>query len=175
MQYHYSSESELAEILARFDSYAGVHGDLFEDSDEPLTPEDTVDAAIRRKRFSKRFGILYACGMACVGAGLIFGKRPQGGDYFYIIMLVGAPLIYRMMIMSGFNDALKSKEKRVSHGVITNMQKKGKGLGIEFSRKLTISILPEDYKTLKLGDIVRMEMLANELYIKRKFVIEGKI
>ena len=79
------------------------------------------------------------------------------------------------MIMYGFNKALKDKEKRVIHGVITNMNRKGRNLNIEFSRKLTIPIQPDDYKTLKLGDIVRMEMLANELSIKRKFVIEGKI
>ena len=62
--------------------------------------------------------------------------------------------------MYGFNKALKDKKKRVIHGVITNMNRKGRNLNIEFSRKLTMPIQADDYKTLKLGDIVRVEMLG---------------
>ena len=52
--------------------------------------------------------------------------------------------------------------------------KKG-GCYVEFSMKLIIHIMPEDYKILTLGDIVKMEMLSDDIYMRRKVVIEGKI
>jgi hypothetical protein len=169
-----STRDELADIKIRFDSYATVHGDLFEDAVIPLTEEDMKDAVDRRKRFSKRFWIIYGIGMVGVAAGLTIGKTPRGGDYFYIISLIGFPLIYRMMIMTAFDNAIKNKEKRVIHGVITRKEIK-RFCHVEFSGKLTIGISNQDYKVLKLGDIVRMEMLAKDTAMRRKIVVEGRI
>lgn len=170
-----SSSKELVEINLRFEAYKDIHGDLFEDAFVPLTEHDKAEVLARRKRFSNIFWIVYGMVMVGVGLGLALGKTPDDEDYYFIISFVVFPLIFRMMMMNAFNKALKNNEKRVIHGVVTRKEIKGKNAYIEFSRRLKIKMAAVDYRILNLGEIVRMELLANVTLIKRKVVVEGRI
>ncbi|MES1182108.1 MAG: hypothetical protein ABUL44_04865 [Flavobacterium sp.] len=172
-----STAEQRAEIQARYAAYASIYGELFEDKEVALTDEELEDVASRKSKFLRTWLIIFIAVMVFVSAALIFGyKGLKSEDYAGIVILVIGVLSFRAIKVGQFNNALKFREKRVVRGVITLKQMvKNEGCFVEFSRKLYIQILPEAFKTLSLGDIVRMEMLSDDVYMKRKVVIEGRI
>ena len=115
--------------------------------------------------------------MAFVSASVVFGyDELENGSYLPLVLLMMLIFGWRQIMMGYFDKAMKFKVKRLIRGVITSKQSLNKkGCFVEFSMKLIIQMMPGDYKILVLGDIVRMEMLSDDVYMKRKVIVEGKI
>ncbi|CAN5559272.1 hypothetical protein BH10BAC4_BH10BAC4_20720 [soil metagenome] len=178
-----STEAENKLILSKYEAYVKEHGELFEDGLVALTEADAVEARDRKRRFEKIFWMVFAAIAAFVVAALIFGRdQLSSGNYLEIVGLIGAPLIFRYTMVSEFNNALNRREKRVVKGVVTEKQmveknnRKGEnGCFIVISGRSRFQVLPEVYKTLSLGDIIQTEMLSDDIYMKKKVTVIGKI
>ena len=86
------------------------------------------------------------------------------------------PLLVGGFVINNYNQMLQISEKRVIKGVVTEKQMVEKDCCfIVISMNLRIQILLEEYKTLTVGDIIRMEMTSDDPLVRKQVVVEGRI
>jgi hypothetical protein len=85
------------------------------------------------------------------------------------------------MFLRQLTNALSLNRKRVVSGVDTSKmkltKKRGQAAGcyFEISGRHKFQVWPGDYKDTELGDIVRIEMVTDDMLIRRVVVKVGKM
>src|SRR6185503_19909625 len=184
-----SSEPERKLAEQKYQDLVRAHGELFEDAMVMMTEEDKLETRRRKQRFTRIWAAATGVIFLFVASALIFGIESLGpGNFFQLGGLILAPLLFGWVIISQFNRALKIKKKRVVKGVVTDKQMvnddEGKvnkrkddsnGCYIVLSMRYRFQSLPEVYKTLDLGEIIQVEMLSDEIFIKKNVKKLGNI
>jgi hypothetical protein len=171
------SKSENDAVKARYKTIVEQRGELFEDRQESLTDADILDIEKRKRRLDARSWKAMAAATAL--AAFFFLIMDPTPDYveaisfvaFYALIVFGLRYIARRH----FDRALQSKKKRVVQGMISAKTLSDNHYFLHISYKVKIGVRKREYKNSKVGDILRIEMLADDIYINKKIVTLGKI
>jgi hypothetical protein len=171
-----SKPKEVTEIRNKYISYTERHGELFEDHTVPLTTDD-IDGIVKKKRTFKIVWLTaFLITMAICISVVLFSKELELEDYGYMVVALFFVGSTGYMMLSHFNKSVSnSKGKRVIKGVVTDKQMEERGCFLQLSLKLRLQIIPEDFRELNLGDIIRIESLSEDSNVRKKIANLGKI
>jgi hypothetical protein len=171
-----STEKEKALIRSRYEDYVKNHGHLFEDRITVIDPAEVEDIARTKRKYQRNLAILYAVLITGFGIAVYFGGLPKGADWIRLLILLVAPMIFGMMLIKKIERVLQYQEVRLVKGVITEkFMVEKKGCFIDLSLQLKLQIMPDDYKLISLGDIVTIQILSDDIYVRRKVTKTGNI
>lgn len=173
-----SPSQENKAMRKRYDAFLQQHGELYNDSVEPLTQADILDIEKRKRKLKKIWYFLLSLSGVIALAYLLFPPySPE--DMLNVVWLLGVVGVGGALLVRHFNNALKYNEKRVIKGVITAKvamkYDEDHGCYVEMSGREKFKISPKDYRKCELGEIISIEMLTDDATIKRKVVKLGKI
>ena len=177
-----SSPNENQAIQERYAALAMQHGEIFENKIESLTDDDLLDIEARKLKLSITWYVGSGVALGFVSAFILLSS-PTILEIIFAIGLVAITVIgTRILLFRQLNEVLKSSEKRVIKGVITAkviMRTKRKeirnGCYFEISNTDKFQVWPDDYRKCDLGEIIRIEKLSEDIYIRPKVVKLGKI
>ncbi len=172
-----STPGEKLELQGRYASFLKDQGELYEDKQIPFVAEDLEFLSKKRKWFM----IIWLSVLSIVVIFAIitliyhdyFGKDAFPNLMWLVVAIAGSGYFF----IAHLNKSLKIKEKRVIKGVITEKRMiDKKGCFLELSLKAELfQVWPEDYGKLTLGDIIAIEILSDDIYVKRKVTLVGKL
>jgi hypothetical protein len=167
-------ENEAAQ--SRYKTFVEQQGELFEDKKEPLTQEDIQDIERRKKRLDRHCLIGIVAVVALATFFLIITPTPNYVEDFGFVLFWGFIIGgMRYIVHRQFDKALTANQKRVVQGVITAKIYTDYKWYFEMSNKVRIQARKADYKKHRAGDILRIEMLSEDVYTNRKLVKLGTI
>lgn len=171
-----STPKEMQVFQERYAAVVREKGELYEDGVVPLAAEDFE--FLLRKR--KVFKTIWLAAFSAVGLFTIstlifkdyFGSSAFPNLMFLVIAIGGAGIMFLVHL----NKPLKFKVKRVIKGVITEKRMVDqKGCFLQISLKELVQVWPADYKRLSLGDVVVIDILSDDIYVKRRVTQVGKV
>jgi hypothetical protein len=167
-------ENEAAQ--SRYKTFVEQQGELFEDKHEPLTQEDILDIEKRKRKLDKRCIIGLVAAITLAVFFLVIDPTPDFVEEFGFVLFWGFIIGgMRYIVYRQFNQALTSNKKRVVQGAITAKIYTDYKYYFEMSNRIKVQARKRDYKNYKAGDILRIEMLSEDVYTNRKIVKMGEI
>jgi hypothetical protein len=151
------------------------HAELYESKRVPVSAE-VRPYILRKKKLAVTIFVIF---MALLVLGLstlalFFPDQllPAASGLAFVVVGYGGGLY---LWHRNLNRPLKENEMRVVQGVVTR-KFMAKGCFVELSLKEEIQVMPEDYRPIELGDILKIEILSEkEMLIKRFITPLGKI
>ena len=173
-------------ILERYKKVKENHGDLFEKNIQTIGAEETESI---RKRKQKALRRVYLVGVAFV---LVIGfltviepaeiRQPEGLEIFEVFFFAAGIFGFWYFTKKNFDRILELKEKEVIKGVITDKVRATEirdseegALFFELSQQEMVQVWSDDYKKYTLGDCVQIEILSDDVLVKRKVFKTGQL
>ena len=149
--------------------------DLFEDSVQQISQEEIETLKQRKKKANRTWLIVVLC--IAVPLTVLAILSPPGEENME--EMIGLPFLvigifgYRYLMNRNYNAVLSCKEKQVLKGVVTNKYKAEKkknddeaGCFLELSLHCVVQVWHAEFKSVRVGDIVQIDVFSHDIGIK---------
>lgn len=187
--YRKKAESEAREheaISARYREMRDTRGDLFEKSIQPISGEELVEIKIRKVNALRRIAFITVPFILFVG--VLIWLEPAETRFANPMAIFEMALVFILIFgwvyftNRNFNRILQTKEKEIVKGVITKKvvveEKRDSETGaafFELSLQEMVQVSSSDYRKYALGDCVQIEILSDDIHVKRKVFKTGEL
>jgi hypothetical protein len=163
-------------FVKSYNDFTKKHGDLYSKRLEPMTEGD-IAPVIKNDRFTRKitFPVFISCAiLSFCGSIYMF----IDADWLYTVgfIMCGIALTSLAYYLRGYYaELLQKKEKVILAGIVFRKRKLDGSDLISVSDQIEVFLESKDAKRLKLGDIVEIECLSLERYIRNTVSIKGNI
>ncbi len=164
------------EFLQIYTSFTNKHGNLFVQKMAPMTEADLAPV-IKNDRFTRKitFPVFISFAIAASCFSLYLFITAQWLYAVGILMASVGLIFFAYYLKTYYAELLNQKEKIILTGIVFRKRKLRDSILISISDQLEIVVEDEDAKKLRLGDVVEIECLSLERYIKNSVLIKGSI
>lgn len=157
---------------------------LFESSLQEISQEEIDDLTQRKKKTNRTWiAVALGIGVPLIAVTFLAGSPVTGENMVELVglfFLAIGLLAYWYWRNKNYNAVLSFKEKRVLKGVVTNKYNAVKrkndeeaGCFLELSLHMVVQVWPKEFKLVRVGDIVQIDIFSNDFGIKPNVTKRG--